>query len=477
MRKLFRPGLAAAAAAAAVVVLGGAVRPDDAPGALQAQAEAAVSNPGEWTILAWSVDRGQTLFAINADQALVPASNNKVFSSIWALELLGPRYRFRTDLLVTGPVEGGVVRGDVVIRGSGDPAFGYPGIDKDPMKSPRAMVQTLVRKGIRVIEGGVLADATVFDSLHYGPDWPKDTGNGAAMYAPTVSGLPFQRNMLWVEMTPGVGKGYELEPHVPEIPVVNKARPGGGRGFAVRQPGEDTITIKGGISGKGPHRYPIGVANPALLSAAAIRQALVEAGIQVRGPIRLGATPEGAKLVHRHYSITLAEMLDRVNRDSDNFFAEHLWKAACAAAIGQGSYTDGGAASASFFHQRAKVPFGQLYQADGSGLSARNRTSAFAMVNALHYAHRRPYSQVFHESLAIAGDADGSMRRMFNGTPAEGNLHAKTGYIRGVRSLSGFVKTRGGQTVIFSFIYNGRNTSGARGVQIQLGNLLAEYAG
>jgi D-alanyl-D-alanine carboxypeptidase/D-alanyl-D-alanine-endopeptidase (penicillin-binding protein 4) len=78
--------------------------------------------------------------------------------------------------------------------------------------------------------------------------------------------------------------------------------------------------------------------------------------------------------------------------------------------------------------------------------------------------------------MAVAGDREGTLRRMFNGGAATGNLHAKTGYIRGVRSLSGYVKTRGGEDVAFAFIYNGRNTSGARGVQIQLGNLLAEYA-
>ncbi|HEY0037773.1 MAG TPA: D-alanyl-D-alanine carboxypeptidase, partial [Longimicrobium sp.] len=115
--------LALGLGAAAASMAGGAVTQSPA-GPLQAQADAIVPNKSEWTILAWSIDRNQPLFAVNADQAMVPASNNKVFSAIWALSLLGPDYRFPTDLLITGPIQNGVLRGDVVLKGSGDPAFG-----------------------------------------------------------------------------------------------------------------------------------------------------------------------------------------------------------------------------------------------------------------------------------------------------------------------------------------------------------------
>lgn len=442
---------------------------------LQSQAEAIVSNPDEWGVFAWSLTRNEPLFAINAEDIRIPASNNKVFSAIWALDALGPDYRFPTDLLVTGPVENGVVRGDVVVRGSGDPAFGYPEYDDDPMESPRRMAAALRRMGVTAVEGGVVADPTVHGPDNYGPAWPTDTGNGAARYAPTVSGLPFQRNMLWIEMTPGEGRGFRLEPDVPEIPVVDRTT-GGSRAYAVRMPDEDTVIIRGGTAGRGPHRFGIGVAEPAVMTAAAIRQALREAGIQVRGPLRVGETPEGATLVHRHLSIPLMDMVPQLNQHSDNFFAEHLWKAAAAKAAGQGTYAGGGAASARFFHDRAQVPWGQIWQADGSGLSSQNRSSALALVRALVYADRQPWSEPWHASMAVGGDPDGTMSRMFRQGPASGNLHAKTGYIRGVRTLSGYVTTAGGEEVVFSFLYNGRNTGGARGVQIQLGELLAGWS-
>jgi serine-type D-Ala-D-Ala carboxypeptidase/endopeptidase (penicillin-binding protein 4) len=440
-------------------------------GPLQAQAAAMVPNPGEWSILAWSLDRNEPLFAFNAEKAVIPASNNKVYSAIWALGVLGPDYRFPTDLLITGPVEGGVLRGDVVIRGSGDPAFGYPDYDKDPMDSPRKMAAALQRMGVRTVQGGVIADPSVHDQVNYGPDWPRDTGNGAARYAPTVSGLPFNRNMLWVRMTPGQGQGFIREPDVPEIPIISRAS-GGANAYAVRKPEEDTVRIRGGTRG----RFGVGAYEPAWLAGGALRQALREAGIQVTGPLRIAKTPQGAAVVHRHLSIPLMEMAFQLGRHSDNFFAEHLWKAAVAKATGKGTFVGGGAASALFFHDQAGVPWGQIWQADGSGLSAQNRTSANALVRALMFAHRQPWGARFHESLAIAGDRGGSMSRMFVGTPAAGNLHAKTGYINDVRTLSGFVKTASGENVVFSFLYNGRNTGGARGVQTNLGNLLATYS-
>jgi D-alanyl-D-alanine carboxypeptidase/D-alanyl-D-alanine-endopeptidase (penicillin-binding protein 4) len=96
-------------------------------------------------------------------------------------------------------------------------------------------------------------------------------------------------------------------------------------------------------------------------------------------------------------------------------------------------------------------------------------------VLALSYADQQPWKQVVHEALPVAGQPGGTLNRMFVGSPAAGNLHAKTGYIRGVRSLSGYVKTANGENVVFSMIYNGRGTSGSRGVQQNLGTLLATF--
>jgi serine-type D-Ala-D-Ala carboxypeptidase/endopeptidase (penicillin-binding protein 4) len=445
---------------------------------LQAEAEAIVAGVrGEWSVMAWSIDRREVLFAIEPHRALVPASNNKLFTAVWALDRLGAEHRFSTDLLLAGEVDAaGVLHGDVVIRGSGDPGFGAPEYQADPMRPLRTMARRVRESGVRAVNGRVIADASVFDTVGVGPAWPQDTGGGSAAYAPRVSGLAFHRNVLGVQLEPtqpGQPARVVRHPPVEEVPVVSNARTGGGRAWAVRRANTDTIVVHGAVAGRGLHRYDVGVADPALLAAGALRRALLDEGVQV-GPAVRGTTPAGARPLHRHVSVPVATMIGKLNQDSDNFFAEQLFLATVADAAGRGSFDRGGPASAVFFHRRTGVPYGELYQADGSGLSAHNRASAYALVCALAYAHQAPYSEAFHRSLAVAG-ASGTLRRMFVNTGAEGNLHAKTGFIRGSRTLSGYVRTADGQLVAFSFLYNGPGTNPARAAQQELGALLASF--
>ncbi|HEX6925730.1 MAG TPA: D-alanyl-D-alanine carboxypeptidase/D-alanyl-D-alanine-endopeptidase [Longimicrobiaceae bacterium] len=443
---------------------------------LQSQAEALVAKVGgRWGVLAWSIDGNRTLISINPNELFIPASNNKVFTSIWALDLFGPDHRFATELLITGPIENGVLRGDVVIRGSGDPSFGYPEFTTDPMEPLRIMARALAQRGVRRVEGDVVGDPFAFDTLLVGIAWPRDTGGGSAYYAPRVSGLPFHRNVISIRAVAGSGGAtIELSPPVEVVPV--RSRRSGGRAYAVRAPDNDTIEVRGAVSGRST-LYRVGVLRPALMTTDALRVALNEAGIEVAGQPRIGRTPEDARLVHRHLSLPLWMLIRKMNNESDNFFAEHVFKAAVREAIGVGSYFRGGPASALHFHEVAGIPLGELYQIDGSGLSLYNRASPNAMVRALIHAHNAPYSDAFHASLALAGERSGTLRRLFTGSPASGNLHAKTGYINDVRTLSGYVTAANGELIAFCFFYNGRGTSPARGVQMELGNLLASYGG
>lgn len=443
---------------------------------LQSGAEAIVSRvSGSWGVVAWSIDRNESLISINADSLFIPASNNKIFSSIWALDLLGADYRFPTDMLVTGPVENGILRGDVILRGSGDPAFGYPDYTTDPMEPLRIMARQLRQRGVQRIEGSVVGDPFAFDTILVGAAWPNDTGGGSANYAPRVSGLPFQRNVISIRArTSGGNPTIELSPTVAVVPVVH--RPRSGRAFAVREPNGDTILVRGTLSSR-VSIFNVGVSQPALMATDAFRVALQDAGIVATGAPRIAATPENATLIHRHYSIPLSEMVRKMNNDSDNFFAEHVFKAAARKMVGEGSYRRAGPASALHFHQVADIPLGSLYQMDGSGLSRHNRTTPAATVRALIHAHEAPYSEIFHASMAVAGERSGTLRRLFTTSPAAGNLHAKTGFINGVRTLSGYVTAANGELIAFAFYYNGRGTSPARGAQTELGTLLAEYSG
>jgi serine-type D-Ala-D-Ala carboxypeptidase/endopeptidase (penicillin-binding protein 4) len=448
---------------------------------MQAEAQRITAGAGgEWSAFAWSLDENRIIFSVNGDRALIPASTNKLFTSWWALARLGPDYRFHTEMLVTGPIEDGVLQGDVILRGSGDPSFGYPDFHRDPMDPLRVMAQQLRERGVRRVAGRVIGDASAFDTAWMAPDWPPNASGGAAEYAPRVSGLAYQRNTLWVDLVPtsaGQPARVILHPDIEEIPVDSRATTGGGRAaFAVRNPDDDEIRVMGSVSGRGLNRYRVGVSNPPLLAAGAMRRALLDAGIEVRGRAVTGPAPSEARLVHRHVSVPVRDMIVLLNRDSDNFFAEHLYKAAARDAVGVGSYDLGGPASARFLMEHTGVPAGEVYQADGSGLSRQNRTSARALVAGLRYADGQDWSEVFHRSLAVAGDRSGTMRRMYVNTPGQGVIWGKTGFLRGARSLAGYVHPEGGERIAFAFIHNGGNTNGARAAQIELGVLLTEYS-
>src|SRR5690606_1914983 len=234
------------------------------------------------------------------------------------------------------------------------------------------------QRGVRRVEGDVVGDPFAFDTLLVGIAWPRDTGGGSAYYARRVSGLPFHRNVISIRAVAGSGGAtIELGRPVEVVPV--RSRRSGGRAYAVRAPDNDTIEVRGAVSGRST-LYRVGVLRPALMTTDALRVALNEAGIEVAGQPRIGRTPEDARLVHRHLSLPRWMLIRKMNNESDNFFAEHVFKAAVREAIGVGSYFRGGPASALHFHEVAGIPLGELYQIDGSGLSLYNRASPNAMV-------------------------------------------------------------------------------------------------
>ena len=242
----------------------------------------------------------------------------------------------------------------------------------------------------------------------------------------------------------------------------------------------DTIRVKGSVSGRRLNRFGVGVASPALLAAGALRQALQEAGIEVAGPARVGSTPGGGGAgAPPPVRCPLAAMIPKLNQESDNFFAEHLWKAA---APGRSSARGATRAAARPRRctscARAGVPAGQLYQADGSGLSEYNRVSPNAMVRALVYAHGPPVLGALPQ---LAGRGRG--RRGHHAAPLP--QHGRGGqpprqdrlHRRRAHALRLTSEPTNGELIAFSFLYNGRGTSAARGVQEELGVLLADYGG
>jgi D-alanyl-D-alanine carboxypeptidase/D-alanyl-D-alanine-endopeptidase (penicillin-binding protein 4) len=436
---------------------------------------------GAWGAMVTSLTRGDTLYAHNAGEEMVPASTMKLLTSAIAFERFGPTYQFSTDALRDGSVgSDGTLNGNLYIRGDGDPALSgkfLPGGAAAPMNR---LADLVASQGIRRVTGDIIGDATAFDGQMVPEGWRARYLQ--ASYAARVSALSLNENLVVVAVTPSSPRKpatVRLEPSTSAIPLVANVRTvaGGGARLSFRKLGDGTIRASGSIGTRaGTRRYVYIVEDPPSFTTGAFRNALIARGIKVDGGIRLGKTPAGAVKVASLLSPPLASMVAAMNRESINLYAELLFRNA---ARGPNRDAIGSVANASslldtFFANKVGTDTTTLTYADGSGLSTLDRTTARAQVQLLGYAHRAPWGPWLHSSLPVAGDSELLRRRMRN-TPAEGNLHAKTGTTNEVVALTGYVTAVNGEVIAFSFLYNGRDRWIAKAMIDVMSETLASF--
>jgi D-alanyl-D-alanine carboxypeptidase/D-alanyl-D-alanine-endopeptidase (penicillin-binding protein 4) len=380
-------------------------------------------------VLVVSLDRGDTLFALNPHKLLAPASNLKLYTTAAALYYLGPDFRFSTFVLADGEVEGGVVQGDLVLYGTGDPTLSTRMLPQS-VALLHALADTLRARGVREVQGDLVGDGTFFDAEQTAPGWTaEDLG---AWYGAPVAALSFGENLV--------------------------------RRVPVRDPESHTMS--------------------------AFRAALASRGIRVRGTTRLvrqpqasifraaataPAPPSGAHVLAIYHSPTVAEIVSVTNHVSHNLFAEALLKTVGRVAVGEGSFAGGTRAVKSMLAREAGIDTAAIRLADGSGLSRENRVDAAATVALLSAMPHTDVWDAFHASLPTAGEEKG-LRRMF-GTPAAGRLRAKTGTLSHASSLAGYVQTANGERLAFTIMANDvPNVAAAKQLEDRIGARLAGFA-
>jgi D-alanyl-D-alanine carboxypeptidase/D-alanyl-D-alanine-endopeptidase (penicillin-binding protein 4) len=253
---------------------------------------------------------------------------------------------------------------------------------------------------------------------------------------------------------------------------------GGGARLGFRKLGDGTIQANGSIGTRaGTRKYVYIVEDPASFTAGAFRNALISRGVKVDGDVRLGKTPTTATKVASLLSPPLASMVAAMNRESINHYAELLFRDAARGPKRDavGSAATGSNVLKSFFASKIGTDTSSLVFADGSGLSTIDRLTPRAQVQLLGYAHRSSWGPWLHSSLPVAGDSELLKRRMRN-TPAEGNLHAKTGTTNEVIALAGYVTAVNGEILAFSFLYNGRDRWSAKSMIDVMSETLASFA-
>lgn len=446
----------------------------------------------EFGVQVVSLDRGDTLFAWNPGKALIPASNLKLYSTAAAFYYLGPEYRFSTYLFATGDQAGNALEGDLVLYGTGDPTISGRLLDRAEVVY-EAFADTLLARGITEIHGDLLGDGSYFDAAWIGQAWEDD--DRLRWYAAPVGALNFAENIITLVVRPGpFGKPARIETHPATVglKLENRVRtaPSGRNRLTIRHEGP-YLVVEGQVrSGSSGLRRRVPVADPANYAAAALRGALEARGIRVTGAtkvvteatesIRTGARPaEGAgrdaRLLAVHLSPSLSEIAAITNHVSHNLYAEALLKAVGRVARGEGSAGSGAEAVGEMLVAEAGLAPDDVRIADGSGLSRLNRLSARGTIRLLDYMTRSGSWDSFYHSLPQAATPRG-LRRM-EGTPAAGNLRAKTGTIRGVSALSGYVTSAGGERLAFSILGNGlRSTRTGKRLEDQIAVRLSRFA-
>lgn len=435
---------------------------------------------GEWGVLVVSLTRGDTLYSVNPDEMLQPASNMKLFTAALALDQFAPSHQFSTDVLRTGSIAAdGTLEGDLILRGDGDPGLSSRFVEGGPSAPMDSLASRIAAAGVTRVRGRLIADATAFDAQRIPDGWQSRYLH--ASYAARVSALSLNENLAIIAVTPstsGKAPSVKIEPDNP-LPVVNKARTVAGRRsriVVIPRP-QGGVELRGWIGNRaGTQRYQVVVEEPVEFTAGAFRRALADRGITIEGETVQSATPEDAVPVASLPSPPLRDLLAVMNRESINHYAELLFRNAGRAGSERavGTVETANDLLQRFMVQKVGAIPGAVYAADGSGLSVLDRATPRALVQLLDYAHRAPWGETFHASLPVAGESE-LLRNRMRRTPAQGNLHAKTGTTNSVISLAGYVTAESGELIAFAFIYNGTDRWRARTTIDAMGPTLASF--
>ena|SRR6266568_843898 len=422
-------------------------------------------------------DRGRVLYQRNADRFYAPASNTKLIVTAAAAVLLPADYRVTTSLYVNGRVAGGVLYGDLVLYGRGDPTWSArcysvdtlaPGACDSAFTAIDAIADTIRARGIRRISGRVVGDGSYFEPtlIHYA--WNAWDLNW--WYAAPVSGLGFHDNSVDFHIAPGPAVDappvITWSPDLSLFTFENRARTVPAESSSTigdnffRKPGTWDVWAEGTVAlGRKPSVESVALPDPNLYAARALVASLLKKGVAVEG----GAVGTADSLAYRgarggapvadYHGRPLADILFPILNTSQNWFAEMLLKILGREFKGEGSWSAGLDVERRFLTDSVKIDSTAFALEDGSGLAAGNLVTPRAFAQLLAYMHRHPKGAPFLAALPHAGQP-GSLLRRFVGTPLEARVIAKTGSIDRVNSLSGYVERADGRTISFSIQAN-----------------------
>ena len=452
-----------------------------------------------WGVAVMNVETGTLLYQRNLDKRYVPASNVKLYTTAAALEQLGPNYRYQTPLFAHGTVANDTLRGDLIVRGTGDPTLGGYAQRRDPTRVFRAWADSLRAAGIRHVTGSLIGDDNLFADAPFGWGWSWD--DLPYSYAAPVGGLVFHQNMIDLTTTgqqvgaparltwQPINTGYaQLRNETVTVAAYGKAD----EEYA-RTPGRPALRVQSRVPQQRTFTEELAVPDPTAFFVHVLGEVLRSEGITVAGRAvdldRLARAPDYAaptmQRVATYTSPPLAEIVQPLNIESLNLYAEQVLRTLGTEHPMPGSTADPGTAAMGIEAAlrtvaRAGVDTSQVQLADGSGLSRHNIVTPRATATLLRHMWAHPdtaVAQAFYASLPQGGLNGTLAYRYQDGASARGNVRAKTGTLSNMSSLSGYVRTAAGVPLAFVLMCNQYLVDGAvvRRAQDAVVNALARF--
>lgn len=418
-----------------------------------------------WGVLVVDPLTGDTLFSRNAGKLFMPASNQKLLTGSTALALLGPDFRFETRLMgAPAPVDG-VLAGDLAVIGTGDPTFSDSLARGNAMNPMLALADALVSRGVTAIDGRLIRGADTFPDSSYGYGWGWDDFDYG--YSAPVDELFFNEGYARVTIVGGKAAGDPVTVRtapsrtVPRIGRVDVSTTGTCCQLRSRvqwsgdvRGARPLLDLRGEVRPGDSVTVEVSLRHSSAAWLDAFAEALAERGILVRGGVEADALADTAGMVTlaTRLSPPLRDILPRFEKPSQNQIGEILLKT-----LGRVRANVGSADSGRRVVERQLLAWGAdsagFAVRDGSGLSRHDYITPETIVRVLDAMRQHPDFRIFYDALPIAG-VDGTIRNRMKGTPAEANVHAKTGTVDKARALSGYVTTADGRLLLFSTFAN-----------------------
>ena len=416
-------------------------------------------------ILVQSLDTGEILYDHNSEKVLMPASNEKIPTSAVALMKFGPDYKYETNMYTNGTIDQGVLKGDLYIVGSGDPTIGYRFCEnQDSCLFFSDWIDHLSKLNIKKIQGRIIGIDDVFDDELIGYGWTVD--NLSYYYSAEINGLMLNENSAEVTMSVdsvthdlniSVNPDFNYLDFNTDISITENNNHDSDYNV-FRETNSNLVTVSGKIKVDDVIREDIAIHNPTLFFLHGLKHELNENGISVTGVLidsdDLDSLDQirDMELLYTHVSPPFSEILKVLLKRSQNLYAESFVKL-----LGHHYGKSGSFAEGEKIIKNTLVRFGldngSFQYKDGSGLSRYNYISPAHIVKILRGMHLHQYGPIYKNCLPVAG-VDGTIGYRMKGTPAQGNIYAKTGTISNVRCLSGYATSKDGENLVFSIMAN-----------------------